>query len=443
MELKTFKKGGIHPEENKLSVSAPIESLAPPAIVSIPISQHIGAPSKPLVKKGDEVKVGTPIAEMSSFISAFIHSSVSGTVSKIDDVVDSSGLRKQAIIIKTDGDTWEKSIDRSPELKKNFTLDASEIIEKVKKAGIVGLGGATFPSYVKLMVPKGKKAFAVVINGVECEPYLTSDHRIMLEKTDEILVGVSLIMKATNLKKAIIGIENNKPDAISIMRTKAKNFEGIEILPLKVMYPQGAEKQLIQAVTGKEVPAGGLPIDVGAVIFNVGTAFAIYEAVQKKKPLVERVVTVTGKAIPKPSNLLCRIGTPVANLLEQAGGSLENAGKIINGGPMMGKALVTPDVPITKGTSGILVMPKELATRKKESPCIRCAKCVTVCPMVLEPYLLSRLGRKYLWERFEVEKGMNCFECGSCSFTCPANIPLLDYIRVGKTEVGRIIRSRK
>lgn len=441
--LKTFKIGGVHPPENKLSKDAPIETLALPKTVFIPVAQHIGAPAVPVVKKGDIVKVGQLIAQSGGFVSANIHSSVSGKVTKIDSAPDSSGYPKQGIFITVDGDEWEETIDRSEELIKEIKHDGQEIIKKIQDAGIVGLGGATFPTHVKLMPPKGMKAEVLLINGVECEPYLTSDHRLMLEKADEILVGIRLLMTALNVEKAVIGIENNKPDAIKLLGEKCKEYQGISVQALKVQYPQGGEKQLINAVTGKEVPSGALPIAVGAVVSNVGTAFAVYEAVQKNKPLFERIVTVTGKKLSKPSNFKVRIGTAVSELIEAAGGLPEDTGKIISGGPMMGRAVATMDIPVTKGTSGILLMRESESKRQPMQPCIRCARCVSVCPMGLEPYLLMTLGEKQIFDRAEQERVMDCIECGSCSFTCPSHRPLLDYIRFGKGKVGAIIRSRK
>ena len=309
--------------------------------------------------------------------------------------------------------------------------------------GIVGLGGATFPSNIKLSPPPGKKCDVLIINGVECEPYLTSDHRIMLEKGKELIVGIRILMKALKVEKAVIGIENNKPDAIENMTRLAANEKGIEVQALKVHYPQEAEKQLIDAVTGRQVPSGKLPIEVGAVVHNVGTTFAVYESIQKNKPLFERVVTVTGPDLSNPSNFLTRIGTPTSELIEAAGGLPENTGKIIGGGPMMGKALVNLEVPITKGTSGILVMPDQESYRAPVEHCIRCGKCISACPMGLEPYLLMIEAEKELWDRAEIDDILDCMECGSCSFTCPANRPLLDYIKLGKGKVGQIIRNRK
>jgi electron transport complex protein RnfC len=433
----------VHPSENKLSAGKAIETLALPKQAVFPLSQHIGAPATAIVKKGDVVKVGTKIAEAGGFVSAAIFSSVSGKVNKVDTIVDASGYRKPAIFIDVEGDEWEETIDRSTTLVKECALTPEQIVAKIKDAGVVGMGGACFPTHVKLSPPPGAKAECVIINAVECEPYLTADHRLMLEKSDEILVGVSILMKAAKVTKGYIGIENNKPDAIALMTQKAAQYPGIEVVPLQVKYPQGGEKQLIDAVIARQVPAPpAIPINVGAVVQNVGTAYAVYEAVQKSKPLFERVVTVTGKSLKNPSNFLTRMGTPMSQLIEAAGGMPEDTGKVIGGGPMMGKALLNTEVPICKGSSGVLLMNNQEAKRAQEQPCIRCAKCVSACPMGLEPYLLATLSAKKDWERVEKEDVMSCIECGSCQFTCPSHRYLLDYIRYGKGTVGGIIRAR-
>jgi H+/Na+-translocating ferredoxin:NAD+ oxidoreductase subunit C len=441
--LKTFPKGGVHPAEGKYSANSVIETLPLPKTVSIPISQHIGAPSKAIVAKGDKVKVGDKIAESTGFVSANIHSSVSGTVVKVDNVLDSTGYKRSCVIINVEEDEWNESIDRSTDLKKEISLTDKEIIQKINDSGVVGLGGATFPAHVKLSVPDGKKIDVLIINGVECEPYLTSDHRLMLEKAEEMLVGIQILMKALSVNLALIGIENNKPDAIDHLQNLVKDYPGIEVHALKVQYPQGGEKQLIKALINREVPSGALPLNVGAVVHNVGTALAVYEAVQKNKPLFERVVTLTGKSVKKPSNFMVRIGAPVTELIEAAGGLPEDTGKVINGGPMMGKALNSLEVPVVKGTSGILIMPAELSSRKKESDCIRCAKCVSVCPQGLEPFLLNKQAQLEKYDKLESSAVMDCIECGSCAYTCPAGLPLLDFIRLGKSKVSQIIRSRK
>ncbi len=445
--MKTFNKGGVHPAENKLTAGQPIRQAALPRQAVFSLFQHIGAPAVPVVKKGDEVKVGTLLAEAGGFVSAPVHSSVSGKVSKIDAVIDASGTRRPAIFVDVEGDEWEPSIDRSPDLVTLEThpeIDAKVIVEKIKAAGIVGMGGATFPCHVKLSPPPGSKAECVVINGVECEPYLTADHSLMLEHADEILVGVSLIMKAVDVTRAYIGIESNKADAIALLTEKARIYDGIEVVPLRMKYPQGGEKQLVEAITGREVPAPpAIPISVGAVVQNVGTAFAIYQAVMKNRPLLDRVITVTGKSLPKPGNLRARLGTPFSQLIEECGGLPSDTGKVIGGGPMMGKALVSLDVPMTKGSSGLLLMTEKEARRGAVMPCIRCAKCVSACPMGLEPYLLATLSAAgNEWERVEKEDVTSCIECGSCQFTCPSHRPLLDNIRHGKSTVMGIIRAR-
>ncbi|MDO5522769.1 MAG: electron transport complex subunit RsxC [Bacteroidia bacterium] len=441
--LKTFRIGGIHPKENKFSAGKAIQPIAIPAQVTIPLTQHIGAPCQPVVKKGDKVKVGTLIGKTVGFVSANIHSSVSGTVLKIDKVLDTSGYKRDAVFIKVEGDEWEEKIDRSKALVKECSLSSREIIDKISAAGIVGMGGATFPTHVKLIPPPGTKAEVLIINAVECEPYLTSDHQLMMEKTDEIMVGITLLMKAINVSKAVIGIENNKKDAIQKFTLAAKAFPGITVQALKVQYPQGGEKQLIDAVLRRQVPSGALPISVGAVVQNAGTAFAVYEAVQKNKPLVERVVTITGKDVKNPCNVLSRVGIPLNNLIDFAGGLPETTGKIVSGGPMMGKAIAGVEVPVTKGTSGVLIIPTLESKRNKMKDCIRCTKCVNVCPMGLNPTLLMNLTEYEVWDRAEKNRITDCIECGSCSYTCPSDRPLLDYIRLGKGKVMGIVRARK
>lgn len=441
--LKTFRIGGIHPPENKLSSGKKITLLPVPKQVVIPLNQHIGAPAVAVVKKGDAIKVGTLLGKAGGFVSANIHSSVSGKVNKVDNALDSSGYRRPAVYIDVEGDEWEEGIDRSDTIIKECPLSSKEIIDKITEAGIVGLGGATFPTQVKLMPPPGNKAEILLINAAECEPYLTADHTLMLEKGEEVLIGISILMKAIQVNKAVIGIENNKKDAIAHLQKLSANFAGIEILPLKVQYPQGGEKQLIDAILRRQVKSGALPISVGAVVQNIGTSYAVYEAVQKNKPLVERVVTVTGKAIANPSNLRVRIGTPISDLIEAAGGLPEDTGKIIGGGPMMGKALMNTEVPVIKGTSGILLLTKKESARKPVYNCIRCAKCVAVCPMGLQPTQLMTTTEFSNWDLAEKLHITDCVECGSCSYTCPSNRPLLDYIRLGKGKVLGIIRSRK
>ena len=439
--LKTFKIGGIHPNDMKLSAGSSIRVLPVPAEVKIPVSQHIGAPAQPVVAVGDVVKVGQLIAQAGGFVSANIHSSVSGKVKKIEDFVDANGYKKLGIVIATEGDEWVETIARSDAIRREVTMEPADIIKRIQEMGIVGMGGATFPAHVKLSIPPGKKCEALIINGVECEPYLTSDHRLMLEHGEEVLIGVKILMRALGVEKAYIGIENNKPDAIDNLKRLATSFEGITVEPLKLRYPQGGEKQLIDAIIGRQVPSGKLPIDVGAVVQNVGTVYAIYEAVQKNKPLIERIVCVTGKPLREPSNFLARIGTPVESLIETAGGMPEDCGKVIGGGPMMGRPFTRLDVPVVKGTSGITLMNVEDSKRKESRNCIRCAKCVGVCPMGLEPYLMATLSKLGRYDDLRDAHVMDCIECGCCIYTCPSCRPLLDYIRAGKAHVGAQLRA--
>jgi len=446
MKVRTFRIGGVHPAENKLTNDAVTQVAALPAQAIFPLSQHIGAPAKPVVAKGDKVKVGTLLAEAGGFVSAPVYSSVSGTVLKIDTAIDATGYRKPVIIVKVEGDEWEETIDRSDKLERledHPELTPEEIIERVKKAGVTGMGGAGFPTFIKLTPPPTAKAECVIINAVECEPYITADFRLMMEKADEILVGLDLLMKAAKVTKGYIGIEDNKPAAIELFQQKTAGRSDVEIVPLAKKYPQGGEKQLVDAVIRRQVPAPpAIPVNVGAIVQNVGTAFAVYEAVMKNKPLFERYTTVTGKQLKNPGNFLVRMGTPMSQLIDACGGLPEGDNKILAGGPMMGKALTSTEVPVCKGTNSVTVLTEDDARRKEPQPCIRCAKCVGACPMGLEPYLLATLSSMKNWERVEAEDVTSCIECGSCQFTCPAHRPLLDNIRQGKSTVMGIIRAR-
>jgi electron transport complex protein RnfC len=451
MKIKTFSMGGIHPKENKLTHEVPTVVAELPKQAIFPLSQHIGAPAKPVVQKGDKVKVGTLIAEAGGFVSAPIFSSVSGTVFKVDTAIDATGYRKPAIIINVEGDEWEESIDRSNKLElvaDHHELTPEEIVDRIKNAGVVGMGGACFPTFIKLTPPPTAKAECVIINAVECEPYITADYRLMMERPDEILVGLELLMIAAKVSKGYIGIETNKPAAIELLTKKcAEKFSDrhyqVEVVPLKQRYPQGGEKQLVDAVIQRQVPAPpAIPVNVGAIVQNVGTAFAVYEAVMKNKPLFERYTTVTGKKLANPGNFQVRMGTPMKDLIDFCGGMPEGDNKLLAGGPMMGKALTSDEVPICKGTNSVTIISDEEARRKEPQPCIRCAKCVGVCPMGLEPYLLAKLSEVKNWERAESEDITSCIECGSCHYTCPAHRPLLDNIRQGKATVMGIIRSR-
>ena len=453
MKIKTFSMGGIHPAENKLTHEVATKVAALPKQAIFPLGQHIGAPAKPVVQKGDKVKVGTMIAEAGGFVSAPIFSSVSGTVFKIDTAIDATGYRKPVIIINVEGDEWEESIDRSDKLElvaAHPELTPEEIVKRVQNAGVVGMGGACFPTFIKLTPPPTAKAECVIINAVECEPYITADYRLMMEHADEILVGLELLMMGAKVTKGYIGIETNKPAAIELLTKKCDekfNIAGskfsVEVVPLKQRYPQGGEKQLVDAVINRQVPAPpAIPVNVGAIVQNVGTAFAVYEAVMKNKPLFERYTTVTGKKLQNPGNFLVRMGTPMKDLIDACGGMPEGDNKLLAGGPMMGKALTSVEVPICKGTNSVTIISDDEARRKDAQPCIRCAKCVGVCPMGLEPYLLAKLSEVKNWERAESEDITSCIECGSCQYTCPAYRPLLDNIRLGKSTVMGIIRAR-
>ena len=423
--MKTFKMGGVHPEENKISTNAVIEQMPLPKQVAVLMNQHLGAPATPIVAKGDKVKVGQLIAEAQAFMCANIHSPVSGTVNKIDVCKDMVGLPKTAIYIDVEGDEWMETIDRTPDIKRECTLEPKEIVAKLKEMGIVGLGGATFPAHIKYSVPEGKKAEYLIINAAECEPYLTSDHRVMMEHPEEICIGVSLLRKALGVPNAYIGIESNKPEPIRVMTEAAKKFEGIIVEPLIVKYPQGAEKQLINAITGRKVPSGKLPIDVGCVVSNIGTTFAVYEAIQKNKPLIENILTVTGKKLPSQHNYQCRIGITYNDIIKHALGSLpETTGKVISGGTMMGKAVSNLDAPTTKGASSVLVMDEEESRRRRETNCIRCGKCINACPMGLEPYLFSALVKNNRIEEAQAHNILDCIECGAASSAAPPTNPL-------------------
>lgn len=436
--LKTFPKGGIHPSENKLTAEKPIKKMPLPRVVYVPISQHIGIPAEIVVEVKQKVEIGQVIARSGGYVSSNIHAPVAGTVTKLDMIVDTSGYKKQCIVIRTDDKNESNHQETEFPLRQEIIMEPEDILKRIADFGIVGLGGATFPAHVKLHVKEDRQIDCLILNGVECEPYLTADHRLMLEKTDEILVGIRILMRALHVGRAIIGIENNKRDAIDRFRERTPKGSGIQIAALQVKYPQGGEKQLIRALLNREVPMNGLPLDVGVVVHNVGTVFAIYQAVQHNRPLMERVVTVTGKKLETPSNFWVRIGTPIADLIAEAGGVPEGTRKIVSGGPMMGKALKNTDVPVTKGTSGILVIPDDEASRGEPKSCIRCGECVDVCPMGLEPHLLMNLTEKSLFERASREDILTCIECGSCSYVCPSHRPLLDYIRFGKSITKKL-----
>jgi len=440
---RTFSIGGVHPHDNKISANAAIEEFPQVDTAYISMCQHLGAPAEPVVAKGDRVKVGQLIAKASGFISANIHSPFSGSVSSVEPYPDLSGNLVQHIIIKVEGDEWMENVIRDTSIDREIKLSKNEIIAKIAECGIVGLGGAAFPTHIKLTPPPGKSADLLIINGAECEPYITSDYRVMVERTEEVLIGARIMMKALGVGKAVCGVEENKPEAIKrLTEVASKSYPEIKIVKLKKRYPQGGEKQLIDAVAKRRVPSMGLPIDTGVVVQNVGTALAVYEAVQKNKPLIDGIVTVTGKCVDEQKNFRLRVGTSFEKIMLAAGGFPENAAKLISGGPMMGKAVSKVEAASVKSTSALLLMTEKETARGEESNCIRCAKCVAACPMGLEPYLLNRLSRAGRMEELEEHKIQDCIECGCCLYSCPANVPLLDTIRLSKAAVLKIMRSR-
>ena len=444
--MTTFHIGGVHPDDSKIARDCAIEVLPLPPTVYISMAQHLGAPAKPIVAVGDKVKVGTVIAEPGGFISAFVHSSVSGTVKSIGPRKDIAGNAVTHVEITVEGDEWEEGIDLSRDLVAKIPIDRSFILDRIKACGVVGLGGATFPTHVKLNPAPGSKAECLIINGAECEPYLTSDYRIMLERSKEIVVGAAIMQHVLGDCQCVIGIEENKPKALIAMEAAvlAMGYPGIKVLSLKKKYPQGGEKQLIDAVMHRQVGSGALPISVGAVVQNVATALAVYEAVQKNKPLITNTLTVTGDCLPMNNqhNYLFRIGMPLSFIAEQAGGVPEDAAKLVSGGPMMGKAIANLDACTVKGSSSILYLSEAATRREPETNCIRCGKCAEACPMGLEPFLLQKLSRIGDVEALEANAAQDCIECGCCLYSCPANIPLLDIIRLGKADAMKAIRER-
>ncbi len=430
--------GGVHPKEGRngkaVNSGNPIVDMTAPARVTIPLSQHIGAPAKAIVKKGDRVLVGQMIGEAGGFVSAPVHATVSGTVDEIRPCLLASGLTVPAVVI--DNDFQDEWIQLTP-CDHPETLTAKELQDIIRNAGIVGMGGATFPTAVKITPGPGKTIEKLIINGAECEPYLTADHRLMIEQPGRIVDGVHIIMQALGVSEAVIGIENNKPDAIDALTEAAREVGGIRVQGLPVSYPQGGEKQLIYAITKRQVPNGGLPIDVGVVVMNVGTVFAVDEAVREGKPLVERVTTVGG-LVNNPGNYRVRIGTPISLLLDTCGGLQADVCKVLSGGPMMGMAINDLEIPVTKGSSGILALGRE-AAEPAEGPCIRCGRCQRACPMMLSPYLMDLYIRNEQFETSEKLGVMNCIECGACTFVCPAKRMLTQSFKMGK----RVIQTRR
>ncbi len=448
---RTFSIGGVHPSDNKISRGCALETLPVPATVYIPVAQHIGAPAKPIVAVGDKVKTGQPIAEPGGFISAYIHSSVSGTVKSIAPRKDLAGNWQTCIEIQVEGDEWAEGIDLSTDIVADFTDDNKAILDKIKLAGVVGLGGATFPTHVKLTPPPGKKCEMLIINGCECEPYLTSDFRTLLEKGDQVIIGTAIIKQVLRVDKATIAIEDNKQEAIDHIGSLLEKykgispkFSGISVMSLMKKYPEGGEKQLIDAVMHRQVPSGAIPIDVGAVVQNACTALAVYEAVQKNKPLIENSVTITGNCLPadRQHNFIIRVGTPISYIIDKIGGVPDAAAKIISGGPMMGKAIANVEAVTMKGTSALLFLTEAQTKREPETNCIKCGKCAEACPMGLEPFLLRKLALHDMTEDLEDNAVQDCIECGCCLYSCPAHIPLLDIIRIAKGNVMGIIKAR-
>ena len=433
--------GGIHLKYNKITRKDRIKVAPYPKKVIIPLQQHIGAPCESLVQVGDSVKVGQKIAESQSFVSAPIHASISGKVIGITKTPHPVLGEVNSIIIESDGKIeWDESIKKRENIEK---LTKEELKNIIKESGIVGLGGAAFPTHVKLSPPKEKPINTVILNGAECEPYLTCDHRLMLEQTERIIKGFQIIIKILEPKQSYIGIEDNKENAIALFEEKLQdmNIKDVKVVRLKTIYPQGGEKNLIYSILKRKVPnAGGLPMDVGVVVQNVGTAKAIYDAVYDRKPLIERVVTVTG-AVKEPKNLLVKIGTPAKDLIEFCHGYEGSIGKIISGGPMMGIAQYTDEIPIIKGSSGILVQ-KEEVLKQQERDCIRCGKCIQVCPMLLMPTMIYQYAKKDDFDTANEYFALDCYECGCCSYVCPSKIPLVHWIKYAKGELTKF-QSKK
>jgi len=430
---KSFRHG-VHPDDHKWETDhEPVERLPFPDELIMPLSQHIGAPAVPVVKAGQLVRRGQMIAKPGGFVSTALHAPATGTVMGITRRPHPNGKPMPSIVIRTDpfsDQLIETSKPPAPE-----QLSAQELVTHIQTAGIVGMGGATFPSHVKLAVPKGKRVEFVIINGCECEPYLTCDHVLMLERAREVLVGLQIMMDKLGAKKGYVGIENNKTDAIEVMRQEAQAFEGVEVIALKVKYPQGAEKMLIDAIFAKEVPSGKLPLDLEMVVNNVATTAAIAAYFANGTPLIERIVTVNGPAVKRPRNILAPLGTPISKLLEYCGVDYDRMRQLIMGGPMMGQAQKDVRVPVLKGTSGLLAFEKSAPNAHVEMPCIRCGRCLDACPVFLNPSRLAYLVRAEQVDELEQYHQTDCFECASCSFVCPSYIPLAQLMRLGKAMI--------
>ena len=428
---KTFTIGGIHPDKHKITADRPIEDAGLPETVYIPVKQHIGSPAKILVAKGDKVRVGTLLADADGIVSADVHSSVSGEVLKVEEIEGEFGYLEQMITIRVEGDEWEPSIDRTPGIVREIGASPEEIIAKIREAGIVGMGGAGYPTPIKVTLPAGKKIDCIILNGIECEPYLTADDRLMQEKAEQIIIGAKILNRALGIQKAVIAIDENKPAAIEVMHRLTRRYVGVNVVVCKTKYPQGAERQLIAAVTGREVPPGCLPIDVNCLVQNVGTVHAVYEAVQKRKPLFERIVTVSGDDLQSPGNYRVRIGTPASYLIEKAG-PLETPGKIIFGGPMMGGAAPSADYPVLKQNNGLLLFSKQAAVLPEPSACIRCGRCIEACPMGLEPVEAVAAFNNKDFDTLKARCVDLCVACGSCTYACPAKRPVSQTMTLAK-----------
>lgn len=441
MFAKTFRKG-VHPPGNKERTAAlPIAVLPAPKKVVLPLSQHIGAPAQPLVAVGEEVTAGQKIAEAQGMVSAALHASISGKVTAIEEWPHPAGKQLPAIVIENNGQEGFSPVPGVKPGRPLAEITADEIKELMREGGLVGLGGAAFPTHVKYHPPAGKKIEYIILNGAECEPFLTSDHRLMLERPRAVLYGLKAMMKAAGAKKGYIGVELNKVDVIKVLQEEAKDDETIEIVPLRVKYPQGEEKMLIYAITGRVVPAGGLPVDVGVVVNNVATAAALADLLQTGKPLISRVITVTGGGINEPKNLEVPIGTLLEDVIAYCGGLKENAGRIILGGPMTGPAHYRLDLPVLKGLSGILVQTREEIGELEYMDCIRCGKCVEACPFSLLPNYLGLYAEKNRLEEAKRYGVMDCRECGSCAYVCPSRRPLTQWIKDAKRKIAAAQRK--